>query len=519
MFCGNCGAKLTKSSVFCGECGAKVNSGGGRPELNIKPFRVGVKPPMKLVVAAAVIIIIAAAAFIIVRGSGRSYVYTVMQNTQKAYQKEIDSFTDGNPVVNTLITNLTQSNTQKIEISGFGRIDVRDDKTNQIFQVNTVFSELPVSANTYVTNDAVIFGYDGVLYLDANPQAFGTDLVSALDNLGLGLLGFTGVDVNIIKKLVKQLDTFDFSYNGIQKFNAFNQSDDIAEVMKLISGQMRNFTKRADYKKQNSTVQLGDKTVKTKQIILTADADVLEGWLTEDVMPALKESDALRNYWNGLNGANALRNEYDGSYYESTDYDKMLTLAEFAIPKFIEEMRNVNGEIVINIQVYKGVAVSIEVLARNGSAGEEVSFMLSALGEKYRLNDIRFNFFDGSDSYEISASGNHFSKTAFTSAVRLRAPDINEELTIEWDLQETNNNLRIGCAGELFSMALLADGGVVTAKFAPYFTWSVESLDSPVILPEKTKKLRDVTIFDMGEEIWELINKLYEFYSAERGAV
>jgi hypothetical protein len=507
MYCGNCGTALNKGEAFCGNCGERVKKGSRALNRN-----VNLKGPLIIGGSVVGVIAIAFIVYTVFMNTGSRYILTSLSKSQKAYTNELNRFISGNPVLKSAEDSLSDSWIQKIEAYGAGSIALVNDKKSKTLMLEAESDLVNLRAGAYVTDSRMIAGIDGAFYLEANPKALGTDLMSLFGNITGGmeyLLGDISEDISEMEESAKLLDAFDFSYSSLTGGSFVTKSPDYKEVYSLLTKQAENLLRHARYEKLKDQMQIGNKTVITDLLQFTVGPGELDAWYTKDLQPALRNSTVLRDYCESLS-------TFADPYSRITDYDAMLDDLDSQFYGFLDEMDSYNAELVFGAYMYKGVTVGLELYALGDGIDdrdEAPRIIVSAVGEKNRLDDIRYTVYgaDGSEEMSVRIAGDHFSKTLFTTTISVTQYGYTEEAYIEWDLTDTRNNLRIESGGELVTMTLAVTGGQVFAE-AEGVSWSLARYDDRVTLPADTLKLDEVSLMDLLQEI-ESISETLDYLS------
>jgi hypothetical protein len=509
MYCGNCGAVLSKGEVFCGNCGEQVenrsNGSPARGALSLKPL---------IIIGGGVIGVIAVAfiAYTVFMNTGNRYILTTLNKSQKAYTNEINKLISDNPVFKSAGNSLSGSWIQEIDAYGAGTVALVNDKRGKTLMLEAASGIVNLRAAAYVTDSRMIAGMDGVFYVEANPKALGTDMMTLVENMtgGLGfLLGDISDVISGMEESAALLDSFDFSYSSLIGGNIVTKSHDYKEFYDLLSKQAGSLLKHARYDKLKDQMEIGNKTVNTDLLQLTIGPDELEAWYAEDLLPALRGSAVLRDYYESLV---ALADPYGAA----ADYNAMLDELDYSFYEFLDEMAANNGEIVFGAYVYKGVAVGLEMYLLSDyydDRGDAPRVIISAAGGKNRLDDIRLTVYgeNGREEMSVRIAGDHFSKTLLTTTITTEEYGYTEEAYIEWDLTNTRNNLRIEYDGETEFITLAVTGDEVIFE-AEGVSWSLARYNERVTLPADTLKLSEVSLLDLLKEI-EAVSDMLDFLS------
>jgi hypothetical protein len=520
MYCAKCGAELLEDARFCGSCGARAKDDPTPPpkeEWQQTPPEKD-KPPerpflqnKKLLIGIVCAVGVMAAAFLafnIFMNTGRRYLATTLSKTVNAYRNEAEKFIKDNPVINTMKNSIANSYIQRLVLpGGAGTFSFADDKKNKIFRLQAeseFIANFPVEVGVFVTDDRLIAGITDNFNLEANPKALGTELLDLIENIsesGYLDFDFTTDDLN---EAVSLLDSIDLSYSGLTSGRFYKGDGDYKEIEKLLTEQAAALLAHAGYFKTNSDMEIGGKTVKTALVKLTIGPKELEAWFTDDLLPALRNNALIRKYWDAADDF-----DIPYSYGASIEYDDFLDETADSVYNLIDALEEEDMSFTLNAQIYKGVAVSLEgylLTEYYEDEDEAPGFMISAVGDPYRLDEINVAIYDTRHrkNPEINISGDHFSNTRFTTTATVRMDSNTEKFSVDWDLTGDRNNVRLRMGDDSLRFTLAAQDDGITAEWEG-LEWSLERYEGNISLPKDTVKANAFSIEDFIETIESLI--------------
>ena len=416
------------------------------------------------IIIAAVVVVLAVGVYAAVTflGGGGGGVYSVFNNTRKAYSKELDVLVDKNPVLKSIKSTMSSAYTYQTRFDG-GRVTISEDKKAKKLFVEGRVDYPSIRAQLFLTDSSLIVGMPKMLFIEANPKKIADEVNNIADLAG------SLANIEIGKATTEILKGIDISYSSLTGNDLGKISADLKGLETLSTNLVKKLIDRATNKEEKTEVEIGGKTQSATLITLTANAKTLKDWMNNDLVPGIKNDKTVKK----LIDAYVENMENIGYYGRNTpDYSDIMDSLEESIQEATEYIDDERVSIVVKLKVYKGVIVSAELIVHSDELNDDIIYRISALGDKYRLNDINVEYYDGSgrDPVVIRMEGEHIGGKSFSSNITYSASGKERvRITVAWDTEETNNNIRVRSGGgTLFSASAGLDGKEFTFKYDDY---------------------------------------------------
>ena len=472
MSCETCGNMMDENEI-CATCsGAEANTSAATTATE-PPAK---KKPIVAIAVVAVLVVVGIILAVVFGGGGKTEedaLSTVLRETSKVYSEEIALFVSGNEVFSRMSEIGEGSSVNLFDVPGYGTATIVNDKVSKVLALGIESPMLPISLAAFFAEDKLVFSADELLVVEAPTTMLGDEINAFFTKNGMPA-----------EPTLDGLNSLDVAYSALSEGDAQMQE----ELAKELEALFKSFLDAATFEQSTGEVTIGSASKPCDVMTLSMDMKTFSEWCSKELIPWLRETVIMKNYFDMAASMNAYGDTYE-------DYLMQLDMFEADL----KELATEDGGFSYEFKVIKNVIVSYSctVTAR----GETVQAVFSATGEKYHLDDISFRMIEnGTELASFSMKGSHVNTSHFTSNIVVtdNSYGTNESVNanIDWDTKGGDNNFKVSSGGVTFAFTLRLDGEDVLASIdIPYLataSWRMAQSADGVTVPTATTRLSEL---------------------------
>ena|GEM_PF-2074432 len=389
--------------------------------------------------------------------------FDALESSDEVYAKEMALFVSGNEVLSQIGETLKGSSRQTVSIPGMTNVVLANDPSSKVLSLVASMEGLSMPVEFYWTDNNIIFGNDVLAYFSMPTENLGTALRKFGENVS-GTAGDIPADVLAGFDLIDQPS---LSYSTLFDALKAEPTKEQLAYQKELSDLCKKLVEKSKVKQTSSKIEIGGEEKKCKLFTLTPNKDIVAAWLKDDVIPYVEDTDIfdmITDMYEPLMQAD-LPIDLDVEDIR----DQLIEAIEMAIEEI--EDRDEPLDATVEFYVYDGAVVSVSlVLVDDGD--EVLTASVSAVGEKYRLDDIRIEAKADGTSIKVSMTGSHINTSKFSTKIKVTALGMSETISITWDTKATDDNFQITVLGQTISFTLAKDGDNVRFSLPSWLTGS-----------------------------------------------